>query len=505
MSEQYVAAIDQGTTSTRCMIFNRDGRVVNVAQKEHEQIFPRAGWVEHDATEIWNNTREVTGDVLAKADLRPSDIAAVGITNQRETALVWDRTTGEPVYNAIVWQDTRTDAICKQLGELGGGAERYKDKVGLPLATYFSGPKVRWILDNVDGAREKAESGDLVFGNMDTWVIWNATGGPEGGLHITDPTNASRTMLMDLDTLSWDEGIAGEMGIPVSMLPEIRSSSEVYGNVRERGVLADVPLAGDLGDQQAATFGQACLSVGEAKNTYGTGNFMLINTGTQKVASKNGLLTTVCYKIGDNDTVYALEGSIAVTGSLVQWVRDNLGLIGSAPEIETLAKSVEDNGGAYFVPAFSGLFAPYWRGDARGAIVGLTRYVNKGHLARAALEATAYQSREVLDAMNADSGVDLTSLKVDGGMVVNETLMQFQADILGVPVIRPVVAETTALGAAYAAGLAVGFWQGEDDIRANWAEDKRWEPNMDDAHREKIYRKWKKAVTKTFDWVDDDD
>jgi glycerol kinase len=505
MSEQYVAAIDQGTTSTRCMIFNRDGRVVNVAQKEHEQIFPRAGWVEHDAKEIWNNTREVTGDVLAKADLRPSDIAAVGITNQRETALVWDRTTGEPVYNAIVWQDTRTDAICKQLGELGGGAERYKDKVGLPLATYFSGPKVRWILDNVDGAREKAESGDLVFGNMDTWVIWNATGGPEGGLHITDPTNASRTMLMDLDTLSWDEGIAGEMGIPVSMLPEIRSSSEVYGNVRERGVLAGVPLAGDLGDQQAATFGQACLSVGEAKNTYGTGNFMLINTGTQKVASKNGLLTTVCYKIGDNDTVYALEGSIAVTGSLVQWVRDNLGLIGSAPEIETLAKSVEDNGGAYFVPAFSGLFAPYWRGDARGAIVGLTRYVNKGHLARAALEATAYQSREVLDAMNADSGVDLTSLKVDGGMVVNETLMQFQADILGVPVIRPVVAETTALGAAYAAGLAVGFWQGEDDIRANWAEDKRWEPNMDDAHREKIYRKWKKAVTKTFDWVDDDD
>jgi glycerol kinase len=504
MSEQFVAAIDQGTTSTRCMIFNRDGKVVNVAQMEHQQIFPRAGWVEHDAKEVWNNTREVTADVLAKADLKPSDIAAVGITNQRETALVWDRTTGEPVYNAIVWQDTRTDAICRQLGDLGGGADRYKDKVGLPLATYFSGPKVRWILDNVDGAREKAEAGDLVFGNMDTWVIWNATGGPEGGLHITDPTNASRTMLMDLDTLRWDEGIAGEMGIPMSMLPEIRSSSQVYGKVRERGVLAGVPIAGDLGDQQAATFGQACLSVGEAKNTYGTGNFMLINTGTQKVASKNGLLTTVCYKIGDRDTVYALEGSIAVTGSLVQWVRDNLGLISSAPQIEDLAKSVEDNGGCYFVPAFSGLFAPYWRGDARGAIVGLTRYINKGHLARAALEATAFQSREVLDAMNADSGVDLTSLKVDGGMVVNETLMQFQADILGVPVIRPVVAETTALGAAYAAGLAVGFWSGEDDIRANWAEDKRWEPNMDQAHREKIYRKWKKAVTKTFDWVDDD-
>ncbi len=505
MSEQYVAAVDQGTTSTRCMIFNRDGRVVDVAQKEHEQIFPRAGWVEHDPKEIWANTREVTAEVLAKADLNPSDIAAVGITNQRETAVVWDRNTGEPVYNAIVWQDTRTDAIVKELGELGGGADRYKAKVGLPLATYFSGPKVRWILDNVDGAREKAERGDLAFGNMDTWLIWNMTGGPEGGLHLTDPTNASRTMLMDLDTLSWDENIAGEMGIPVSMLPEIRPSSGVFGEVRKRGVLHGVAIAGDLGDQQAATFGQACLSVGEAKNTYGTGNFMLINTGTQKVPSKNGLLTTVCYKIGDQDTVYALEGSIAVTGSLVQWVRDNLGLIGSAPEIETLAKGVEDNGGAYFVPAFSGLFAPYWRGDARGAIVGLTRYVNKGHLARAALEATAYQTREVLDAMNADSGVDLTSLKVDGGMVVNETLMQFQADILGVPVIRPVVAETTALGAAYAAGLAVGYWAGQDDVRANWAEDKRWEPSMDDAQREKTYRKWKKAVTKTFDWVDEDD
>ena len=505
MSEQYVAAIDQGTTSTRCMIFNHDGRVVEVDQKEHEQIFPRAGWVEHNATEIWDNTREVTAGALAKANLTVSDIAAVGVTNQRETALVWDRTTGEPVYNAIVWQDTRTDAICQELGALGGGADRYKSKVGLPLATYFSGPKVRWILDNVEGAREKAQAGNLVFGNMDTWVIWNATGGPEGGLHITDPTNASRTMLMDLDTLSWDEGIAEEMGIPLSMLPEIRSSSQVYGQVRPRGVLHDVPLAGDLGDQQAATFGQACLAVGEAKNTYGTGNFMLINTGTQKVASKNGLLTTVCYKIGDQDTVYALEGSIAVSGSLVQWVRDNLGLIGSAPEIEDLAKTVDDNGGAYFVPAFSGLFAPYWRSDARGGIVGLTRYVNKGHLARAVLEATAFQSREVLDAMNADSGVDLTALKVDGGMVANETLMQFQADILGVPVIRPVVAETTALGAAYAAGLAVGYWSSEEDIRTNWAEDKRWEPSMDEGKRDKLYRKWRKAVTKTFDWVDDDD
>jgi glycerol kinase len=505
MSEQYVAAIDQGTTSTRCMIFNRDGRVVVADQKEHQQIFPRAGWVEHDATEIWGNTREVVAGALAKGDLNASDIAAVGITNQRETALVWNRKTGQPVYNAIVWQDTRTDAICQQLGALGGGADRYKSKVGLPLATYFSGPKVRWILDNVDGAREKAEAGDLMFGNMDTWVIWNMTGGTEGGQHITEPTNASRTMLMDLDTLSWDAGIAEEMGIPLSMLPEIRSSSQVYGEVRERGTLHGVPIAGDLGDQQAATFGQACLSVGEAKNTYGTGNFMLINTGTQKVASKNGLLTTVCYKIGDNATVYALEGSIAVSGSLVQWIRDNLEMIGSAPEIETLAKTVDDNGGIYFVPAFSGLFAPYWRSDARGAIVGMTRYVKKGHLARAVLEATAFQSREVLDAMNADSGVDLTALKVDGGMVANETLMQFQADILGVPVIRPVVAETTALGAAYAAGLAVGFWSGEDDIRANWAEDKRWEPTMDEGKRDKLYRKWRKAVTKTFDWVDEDD
>jgi glycerol kinase len=505
MSEQYIAAVDQGTTSTRCMIFNREGRVVVSDQMEHRQIFPQAGWVEHDATEIWANTREVTAGALAKGDLTASDIAAVGITNQRETALVWDRTTGEPVYNAIVWQDTRTDAICQRLGALGGGADRYKDRVGLPLATYFSGPKVRWILDNVDGARERAEAGDLLFGNMDTWLLWNMTGGREGGLHITDPTNASRTMLMDLDTLSWDAGIAEEMGIPQSMLPEIRSSSEVYGQVRERGVLHGVPIAGDLGDQQAATFGQACLSVGEAKNTYGTGNFMLINTGTQKVASKNGLLTTVCYKIGDRDTVYALEGSIAVSGSLVQWLRDNLELIGTAPEVEALAKTVDDNGGVYFVPAFSGLFAPHWRSDARGAIVGLTRYARKGHLARAVLEATAFQSREVLDAMNADSGVDLTALKVDGGMVVNETLMQFQADIVGVPVIRPVVAETTALGAAYAAGLAVGYWSGEDDIRTNWAEDKRWEPRMSAEEREKLYRMWKRAVTKTFDWVQEGD
>ncbi|MFD2422121.1 glycerol kinase GlpK [Amycolatopsis pigmentata] len=498
----YIAAVDQGTTSTRAMIFDHSGQVVAVDQQEHEQIFPRAGWVEHNAEEIWENTRTVTARALAKADLTARDIAAVGITNQRETTLVWDRKTGKPVHNAIVWQDTRTGKIVEELGALGGGQERYRAKTGLPLATYFSGPKIKWILDNVDGVRERAEAGELLFGNMDTWVLWNMTGGPEGGLHVTDPTNASRTLLMDLDTLSWDHDIAGEMGIPGSMLPEIRSSSEEYGKVRERGVLAGVPIAGILGDQQAATFGQACLSPGEAKNTYGTGNFVLLNTGTEKVMSENGLLTTVCYKIGSKDTVYALEGSIAVTGALVQWLRDNLGMIGSAAEVEEQARSVEDNGGAYFVPAFSGLFAPYWRSDARGAIVGLTRFVNKGHLARAVLEATAFQSREVIEAMNADSGVPLKSLKVDGGMVVNELLMQFQADILGVPVIRPVVSETTALGAAYAAGLAVGFWEGEDDIRNNWAQDKEWTPNMDEAHREAQYHNWKKAVTKTFDWVE---
>ena len=500
----YVAAIDQGTTSTRCMIFSHAGEVVSVDQKEHEQIFPKAGWVEHDPEEVWRNTREVAAGALAKADLHANDIVAVGITNQRETAVVWEKSTGKPVYNAIVWQDTRTDKICAELEALGGGQERYKAKTGLPLATYFSGPKVRWILDNVDGARQRAEAGELLFGNMDTWLLWNMTGGPDGGLHVTDPTNASRTLLMDLSTLSWDADIASDMGIPLSMLPEIRSSSEEYGKVRERGALAGVPIAGILGDQQAATFGQACLSVGEAKNTYGTGNFVLLNTGTEQVASQNGLLTTVCYKIGANAPVYALEGSIAVTGSLVQWLRDNLGMIASAAEIEAMAAGVEDNGGCYFVPAFSGLFAPYWRSDARGAIVGLTRFVNKGHLARAVLEATAFQTREVIDAMNADSGVPLTALKVDGGMVVNELLMQFQADILGVPVIRPVVAETTALGAAYAAGLAVGFWKSEDDIRTNWAKDKEWDPSMDAGAREKTYGQWKKAVTRTFDWVESD-
>ncbi|TXR57851.1 glycerol kinase GlpK [Quadrisphaera setariae] len=500
-----IAAIDQGTTSTRCMLFDHDGKVVAVGQKEHQQIFPRAGWVEHDAEEIWSNTREVVGQALGKGNVSSGDIAAVGITNQRETAVVWDRTTGKPVYNAIVWQDTRTDRIVRELGDLGGGAERYKDKVGLPLATYFAGPKVKWILDNVDGARAKAESGDLLMGTIETWLIWNMTGGTDGGLHITDVSNASRTMLMDYRSLSWDEDIAAEMGIPTSMLPRIVSNSEEYGKARAQGLLAGVPIAGSLGDQQAATFGQVCFTKGMAKNTYGTGNFMLLNTGEEAVPSKNGLLTTLCYQIGDKKPVYALEGSIAVTGSLVQWVRDNLRLIGGAAEIEAVAKSVDDNGGAYFVPAFSGLFAPHWRSDARGAIVGLTRYVNRGHLARAVLEATAYQTREVLEAMNADSGVDLTELRVDGGMIANELLMQFQADVLGVPVVRPKIAETTALGAAYAAGLAVGFWADEDELTAQWAEDKRWEPAMDRAQADRYYRKWGKAVQRTLDWVDDDD
>jgi glycerol kinase len=496
-----VAALDQGTTSTRCILFDHDARPVAIEQVEHRQHFPQPGWVEHDAAEIWANARAVLAGALARAELGAADIAAIGITNQRETTVVWDRATGTPVAPAIVWQDTRTQSICDELGALGGGAERYRERVGLPLATYFAGPKVRWILDNVDGARARAEAGDLLLGTVDSWLLWNLSGGANGGVHVTDPTNASRTMLMDLDTLQWLPDIAADLTIPMSMLPQIRSSSEVYTQVRERGPLAGVPIAGILGDQQAATFGQACLLPGEAKNTYGTGNFLLLNTGTAKVLSENGLLTTVAYALAGQDPVYALEGSIAVTGSLVQWLRDNLGLISSADEIEPLARTVDDNGGAYFVPAFSGLYAPYWRSDARGAIVGLTRFVNRGHLARAALEATAFQTREVVDAMNADSGVALTSLKVDGGMVGNELLMQFQADLLGVPVVRPVVAETTALGAAYAAGLAVGFWSSTDEIRANWAADRQWEPRMDDEARATMYAQWKKAVTKTFDWV----
>ncbi|TFC18239.1 glycerol kinase GlpK [Cryobacterium sp. MDB2-10] len=499
----YVIAIDQGTTSTRAIIFDKAGSIVSTGQLEHEQIFPRAGWVEHDPMEIWNNTREVIGQALSKANLTRHDIAAAGITNQRETAVVWDRTTGLPVYNAIVWQDTRTQPIVDRLAA-DGGVERFKKQVGLPLATYFSGTKIVWILENVEGARAKADAGELMFGTTDSWVLWNLTGGLEGGVHATDVTNASRTLFMDLETLQWDDDILAAFDVPRSMLPEIRSSSEVYGIASGQSLLRETPISGILGDQQAATFGQAAFDQGEAKNTYGTGNFLIFNTGTEIVHSKNGLLTTVGYKLGDAEPHYALEGSIAVTGALVQWLRDNLGIIGSASEIEALALSVKDNGGAYFVPAFSGLFAPYWRADARGALVGLTRFVNKGHIARAALEAIAYQSREVLDAVNADSGVPLTELKVDGGAAANDLLMQFQADILGVSVVRPVVAETTALGAAYAAGLAVGFWNDLDELRANWQEDARWEPQLDVAERDRLLRNWKKAVTKSLDWVDED-
>ena len=496
---QYVGALDQGTTSTRFMIFDHSGQVVAIDQKEHEQIFPKPGWVEHDPLEIWERSVEVTRGALKKAGITAADLAAVGITNQRETAVVWDRKTGKPIHNAIVWQDTRTDQIVNEFAK-DGGQDRLRDKVGLPLATYFSGPKVKWMLDNVSGARAKADAGDLLFGNIDTWCIWNLTGGTSGGVHVTDVSNASRTMLMNLQTLDWDDEILRLMGIPRSMLPQIKASSEVYG--KATGDLAGVPVAGDLGDQQAALFGQTCFSAGEAKNTYGTGCFMLLNTGTKVVPSKSGLLTTLGYKIGKEPAVYALEGSIAITGALVQWLRDNLGLIKTSEEVEKLAATVEDNGGVYFVPAFSGLFAPYWRNEARGVIAGLTRYVNKGHIARATLEATAWQTREVLDAMNADSGVALTALKVDGGMVYDELLMQFQSDVLNVPVIRPKVAETTALGAAYAAGLAVGFWGAVEDLRANWAKDKEWRPKMGDAEREKEYRFWKKAVTRTFDWVE---
>jgi glycerol kinase len=500
MNEQYVVAIDQGTTSTRAIVFDHDGSVVSVGQLEHGQIFPEPGWVEHDPIEIWNNTREVIGLALSKADITRHDVIAVGITNQRETTVIWDRKTGEPVYNAIVWQDTRTQAIVDRLaGE--GGVDRFRTTVGLPLSTYFAGTKIVWILENVEGARARADAGELMFGTTDSWIIWNLSGGPDGGVHVTDVTNASRTMLMDLGTMHWDDEILAAFDIPKSLLPEIKSSSEVYGTVEASSVLRNVPIAGILGDQQAATFGQAAFTAGEAKNTYGTGNFLIVNTGEKIVQSTNGLLTTVAYQLGESAPVYALEGSIAVTGSLIQWLRDNLGIISSAADVEKLARSVDDNGGAYFVPAFSGLFAPYWRPDARGALVGLTRFVTKGHIARAALEATAFQTREVLDAVNADTGIPLTELKVDGGMIGNELLMQFQADILGVPVIRPVVAETTALGAAYAAGLAVGFWKDLDDLRSHWHEQARWKPSIDDATRATLLATWKKAVTKTFDWL----
>ncbi|HEY5269889.1 MAG TPA: glycerol kinase GlpK [Anaerolineales bacterium] len=491
---KFVTAIDQGTTSTRCILFDHAGNIVTADQKEHGQIYPKPGWVEHDALEIWERTQRVVRGALDKSGADVADIAAIGITNQRETTVVWERETGRPVYNAIVWQDTRTDAICNELAG-DGGQDRFRSRTGLPLATYFSGPKIKWILDHVPGTRQRAEMGELLFGNMDTWVIWNMT-----GAHVTDVTNASRTLLMDLKTLDWDEEILQTLGIPRRMLPEIRSSSEVYGNAK--GGLGGVPLAGDLGDQQAALFGQTCYNPGEAKNTYGTGCFMLMNTGEKPVLSKNGLLTTLGYRIGSQPAVYALEGSIAIAGALVQWLRDNLGMIEKSSDVETLAGSVEDNGGIYFVPAFSGLFAPYWRSDARGAIVGMTRYVNKGHIARAVLEATAYQTREVLDAMEKDSGVKLTALKVDGGMVFNELLMQFQADILDVPVIRPKVTETTALGAAYAAGLAVGFWKDYEELRLNWGKDKEWKPSMPVEKRNTLFTGWKKAVTRTFDWIE---
>lgn len=491
---KYVAAIDQGTTSTRFMVFDHGGNVVVADQREHRQIFPKPGWVEHDALEIWAQTQAVIQHALKKGGINRAEIACLGVTNQRETTVVWERSTGKPVCNAIVWQDTRTDRICQELSQTGG-ADRLRPKTGLPLATYFSGPKLKWILDEIPDARARAANGDLLFGTIDSWLIWNLT-----GEHVTDVTNASRTLLMDLGRLDWDDEILGLLDIPRRTLPRICSSSEVYAAAR--GDLEGIPVSGDLGDQQAALFGQSCYAAGEAKNTYGTGCFMLLNTGEQPIPSKSGLLTTLGYKIGKQKAVYALEGSVAIAGALVQWLRDNLGLIAKSADVEQLAKSVEDNGGIYFVPAFSGLFAPYWRADARGVIVGMTRYTNRGHIARAALEATAFQTREVLEAMENDSGVRLSVLKVDGGMVYNELLMQFQADVLDVPVIRPKVAETTALGAAYAAGLAVGFWKDQDELRTNWKEDKRWNPGPDGAVREKLYAGWRKAVTRTFDWVE---
>jgi glycerol kinase len=485
------------------MIFDHSGGVVGIHQMEHEQIYPKPGWVEHDAMEIWARTQDVVKAAVEKVGAQPGDIASVGVTNQRETTVVWNPKTGEPYFNAIVWQDTRTKDICDMLGE-NGGQDRFRPKVGLPLATYFSGPKIKWILENVDGVRAAAERGEAVFGNIDTWEIWWLTGGPNGGAHVTDVSNASRTMLMNLETLDWDDEILGIMGIPRQMLPKVVPSSDpdVWGHTPKDGPFGDsIPVCGDLGDQQAALFGQACYDAGEAKNTYGTGCFMLLNTGTSPVPSESGLLTTLGYKIGKEPAVYCLEGSIAITGALVQWLRDNLNFFEESKQVEEFANQVEDAGGIYFVPAFSGLFAPYWKSDARGVIVGMTRYINKYHISRAALEASAYQTREVLDAMNKDSGVDLTALKVDGGMVYNELLMQFQADILGVPVVRPVVAETTALGAAYASGLAVGFWDNLDDLRSNWLMDKTWESKMDAATRDELHSGWLKAVERTFDWV----
>jgi glycerol kinase len=496
----HIGAIDQGTTSTRFIVFDRSGRVKAVAQKEHEQIYPKPGWVEHNAEEIWQHTREVIAEGMAKGGLQPQDLSAIGITNQRETTVVWNRKTGEPVANALVWQDTRVADYVSEMAR-AGGQDRFRGKTGLPLTTYFSGLKIRWILEHVKGARELAEAGEAIFGNIDTFLLWHLTGGSKGGVHITDVTNASRTQLMNLETLSWDNELLDAFGIPEAMLPKIRSSSETYGLAKEPSI-KNVAIAGILGDQQAALVGQTCFEVGEAKNTYGTGCFLLMNTGTRKVDSKSGLLTTMGYKLGEQPAHYALEGSIAITGALVQWVRDNLGLIEKSSEIEALARTVSDNGGVYFVPAFSGLYAPYWKDSARGVITGLTRYANKGHIARAVLEATAFQTRDVLEAMEKDSGIKLNVLRTDGGMVADELLMQFQADILDRPVVRPVTKDaTTALGAAYAAGLAVGYFKDLEELRANWAVDRTWQPNLNNGKRDEMYNLWKRAVTRSFDWA----
>jgi glycerol kinase len=504
MTPKFIASIDQGTTSTRCIIFNEYGSIVQQVQKEHKQIYPNPGWVEHDPIEIWENVQEVAHKAVDTSSIKPKDIAAIGITNQRETTIIWDKRTGIPYYNAIVWQDTRTKEYCDLLAR-DGGQDRFRQKVGLPLNPYFSGTKIKWILDKVDGVREDADQGNALFGNVDSWIIWNLTGGVNGGSHVTDVTNASRTMLMNLMTLTWDEEILSILNIPSAMLPQIVPSSDpnTWGKTEPGGCFRDsIPVCGDLGDQQAALVGQTCFNIGEAKNTYGTGCFLLLNTGTDIVQSNYGLLTTIAYQFGNEPAIYAVEGSAAITGALIQWLRDNLGLIKNSPEIEDLANSVENNGGIYIVPAFSGLFAPYWKSDARGLIIGLTRYIHKGHIARAALEATAYQTREILEAMHNDSGVELKSLKVDGGMVKNEVLMQFQADILGVPVVRPKITETTALGAAYAAGMAIGFWKDINVLQEKWQEDKLWQPKMQEAEREQLFSVWLKAVERTFNWLD---